>query len=279
MSRFSERNGIVLPPRTLQVESMSDELRNSIWNLIILLYSGDRESYWNLIAKLVAIDFRRVPVDELPLHDFQKRDWLKKYFYSLDWWEVYDLLEFLATQHDHPRLPLRPELVRRRANEVLERELSGYRFVDQVLVPIADSVQIDAINDALEASVAAGLTGAYSHVQSALSHFGKRPDPDYRNAVKEAISGVESAARIISGEKSKTLDPALKALSEKTEIHRALQSAFSKLYGYTSDDDGIRHAIINEARVGFAEAKYMIVACSAFISYLIEKSGAAGDPR
>jgi hypothetical protein len=65
-------------------------------------------------------------------------------------------------------------------------------------------------------------------------------------------------------------------LSKKTELHGALKSAFNKLYGYTSDEDGIRHAILEEKEVGFDEAKYMIVACSAFVNFLISKAAATG---
>jgi len=49
-----------------------------------------------------------------------------------------------------------------------------------------------------------------------------------------------------------------------------------KLYGYTSDEDGIRHAILNDPELGFAEAKFMVVSCSAFVNYLIAKGEAGG---
>jgi len=75
---------------------------------------------------------------------------------------------------------------------------------------------------------------------------------------------------------SSGLAPALEDLSKKTELHGALESAFNKLYGYTSDEDGIRHAILEEKEVGFDEAKYMIVACSAFVNFLISKAAATG---
>ena len=68
----------------------------------------------------------------------------------------------------------------------------------------------------------------------------------------------------------------MNALAEKAEIHGALKAGFSKLYGFTSDEDGIRHAILDQPTVGFTEAKFMIVACSAFVHYLILKSEEAG---
>jgi len=47
------------------------------------------------------------------------------------------------------------------------------------------------------------------------------------------------------------------------------------MYGYTSDEDGIRHAMLEEPDVGFEDAKFMLVACSAFINYLKVKADKA----
>jgi hypothetical protein len=60
-------------------------------------------------------------------------------------------------------------------------------------------------------------------------------------------------------------------------LHPALEKAFLSLYGYSSDEDGIRHPILDDpSSVGFDEAKFMLVACSAFVNFLIAKAGAAG---
>ena len=71
--------------------------------------------------------------------------------------------------------------------------------------------------------------------------------------------------------KEATLGNMLKKLENKgIEIHGALKSAFEKLYGYTSDANGIRHAgDLGGASSTFEEAKFMLVSCCAFINYLI----------
>ena len=52
-------------------------------------------------------------------------------------------------------------------------------------------------------------------------------------------------------------------------IHPVLEAAFEKLYGYTSDASGIRHAgQIDGPEATFDEAKFMLVACSGFVNYL-----------
>ena len=51
-------------------------------------------------------------------------------------------------------------------------------------------------------------------------------------------------------------------------IHEAMKSAFEKLYGYTSDENGIRHGGIDFKGASSDDARYMLISCSAFINYL-----------
>ena len=287
MVRFSERVGAVASSKSLQIDSITPELHNSLWNLFYDLYEERDKDYWVSVAKHVATYFRKVPVDNLPYRDYEAREWLKKYFFSLPWHGVYDLTEFIA--HHHRVMTTRryssygeishratESKVLEQLNYVLERELSGYRFIQGVLTPIAAKEEVEAIDTAVAAAKKTGLVGAHQHIRTALELLGKKPAPDYRNAIKEAISAVESVAKQIVRSDASTLDGALKELGKKTEIHGALSSGFSKLYGYTSDESGIRHAILDQPNVGFAEAKYMIVSCSAFVNFLIQKADAAG---
>jgi hypothetical protein len=59
-------------------------------------------------------------------------------------------------------------------------------------------------------------------------------------------------------------------------LHPALRDAFSKLYGYTSNADGIRHAMMDETTLSFSDAKFMLVTCSAFINYVLGKCAETG---
>jgi HPt (histidine-containing phosphotransfer) domain-containing protein len=64
--------------------------------------------------------------------------------------------------------------------------------------------------------------------------------------------------------------------NEVLGIHHALKKGFSLIYGYTSDEGGIRHAMIGENKCDFDDAKYMLVSCSAFLNYLAGKASKAG---
>ncbi len=45
----------------------------------------------------------------------------------------------------------------------------------------------------------------------------------------------------------------------------------SNLYGYTSDKEGVRHALIANDGTDLLDAKFMLVACAAFINFVIGK--------
>jgi hypothetical protein len=57
-----------------------------------------------------------------------------------------------------------------------------------------------------------------------------------------------------------------------------MKAGFKNLYGFTSDESGIRHPLLEKgtARVDEIDALFMIGACAAFVSYLINKARAAG---
>ena len=280
MAQFSERIGAVQPRTGLQINGMSNELRNSLWNVLYRVYHYE---YWETVARYLAENFAKTAIDDLPEGVQQTRNWVRGLFYNLSWFSAYDFIEFAVNHHSrmttlHPYGSAHEHRVKRSElidmfNSVLRRELSAYFFVSGILTPISNATEGEAISTAIESAGQKGLVGAREHLTNALVQLGKKPTPDYRNSIKESISAVESVAKQISGAaKSKGLDQAIDRLSEKAEIHGALKAGFKSLYGYTSDEGGIRHAILEMPNVGFAEAKYMLVSCSAFVHYLIQKA-------
>lgn len=155
-----------------------------------------------------------------------------------------------------------------RSNEYFKREFVGYRFVDNKIMPISDSIEIDSIEECLGNK----LKPVTEHISKASKFLADRTHPDYENSIKESISAVEAMCEIITGltGKEATLGNMLKKLEDKgIEIHKGLKSAFNTLYGYTSDAKGIRHAgDIGGPFSTFEEAKFMLVTCCTFINYL-----------
>lgn len=119
------------------------------------------------------------------------------------------------------------------------------------------------------------LVGVRDHLDEAKRLLADRDEPNYRNSVKEAISAVEALARLIVNDEKATLGQALKIVEAEIPIHPCLQAAFDKLWGYRSDGSGIGHGSAKGSPVGAAEASFMLVASSAFVSYLVDKAAQA----
>lgn len=267
---FAQRHGYRPIRQAIQFESMDDALRFALWDTLrIALDSFDSNAFYYReyrdpgVELFYAIwsEYFHQPTDTVPkvLSDAVKK--LREYFFKAEWFDVLSLIEFVADNLRAAKAFV--EL----ANHDLEREMSAYRFVEGVIVPITDDVEIEAIETAVSES--GGPVG--THLMTALGYLSDRKNPDYRNSIKESISAVEAAAREIAHNDKATLSDALRVLPGK--LHPAFRDALTKLYGYTSDKDGIRHALRDDPDVTFDEAKFMLVVCSAFVNFLRERAG------
>ncbi len=144
------------------------------------------------------------------------------------------------------------------------------------VLPAATAEEGRTVVDALGTLRQAGLNGSAAHLRAAAERINAG---DWAGSVRESIHAVESVARQLDPEAAQTLGPALDSLEKRGALHPALKVAFSTLYGYTSDEQGIRHALLDrtDAQVGRDEAVFMLGACASFASYLWRKH-AAGAP-
>lgn len=281
---FSHRKGLKPSSKMAQVEAMDADLRVGLWNAVdaslrnaYFVFPGHfgtpvRSSSMAYLFEALWDEYFKRPVDALPNDINAAVQDLRKYFLSAAWNEVYDFLEFSAPFFSQ----LENGDIRAACNRVLERENAGYRFVGDEIVQITSEHEIAAIEGAL--SVTGRTAAVHEHLEAALRLLADRKAPDYRNSIKESISAVEALAQLITGERGATLGKALGRLDARVSLHGALRQALSSLYGYTSDAEGIRHALLDEPTLTSADARFMLVSCAAFTSYLIAKAAEAGIP-
>jgi len=268
--RFSQRMGITPVADTIQVDGMNDELRAGLWNILleeefdrrVFLYNDLNPPRIEKFSRSLWSDHFKVPADERPDHNYQKLEKIRGYFFNCSWHEAYDFIEFCVEYHGERFIePL---------NHILKRELSGFRIIDGKIAPITSTEEVESIQEAIGDET---FPGANTHLKAALDHLSRKTNPDYRNSIKESISAVESASCAITGSKSESLGTALKELAKTHPLHESLKEGFLKLYGYTSDGDGIRHAmLVGKSTLTQADAVYFLVSCSAFINYLKVKT-------
>ena len=271
MSSFSQRYGYVEEP-SIQFESMSNSLRNRLWNKVYSVeFDADPFSKHNNdltnIEKLMDSFGLTFVIPRTERERFLNVKKLKEFLFDeTKWFLMYDFIEkYIALFHKTHHKELSNEF-----NEILEDECSGYRVVKSLVVPITNEAEIKAIEKASNTK----FTSVNTHIEKGLALFSNRKNHDYENTIKEAISAVEAMCCIITGMSGAqaTLGTALKKLEDSgVHIHGAMKNAFSSLYGYASDENGIRHGGIDFTNAPVEDAKYMLVSCSAFINYLIEK--------
>ena len=274
MQSFSERKGLSPPRQTVQTDGMTDELRNSLWNALHLAVWESDGFMHDRHGRLPKIDdfsahlwFRlfKKPIDERPTYVYNNRSErilkiIRDYFFGAQWHEVYDFIEFVVVtfKKDISRLA---EFL----NRVLTTEMSAFRFVEGTLIDITNEQEREMLEEALADT---RFSSVAAHLDRALALLADRKQPDYRNSIKESISAVEAMARLVSGNDKATLGEALKVIEKNGKLHAALKDGFSKLYGYTNDGDGIRHAMLDEPDLVQADAKYFLLSCTSFVNYL-----------
>ena len=284
---FSDRNNLISLKKTLQYDDLDYRTRVEILNKtdeIFVEYFKQENVNWGIIRnRKTHPDFGcdllkdvfcipYVEAEEIS-QDGSWEEVVNNVILNHPYFEVFDLLEYIShetqdiTQGELPydNLPSPEE----RYNEVFKKEYVGYRFIKGKIRNITDENEIQEI---VKASLSP-YEEVNFHLDKASERLSDRKNPDYENSIKESISAVEAMCVILLEEKGE-LGTLLKKLEKAgIKIHPALKEAFFKLYGYTSDAKGIRHAgSIGGTESTFEEAKFMLVSCSAFINYLKEVS-------
>lgn len=279
MSIFSERYGYKKPSEVFIRECMPEEVVNVLCSAFEYLkhwLSDDdlhigkvyTDSYSNFEEYLWVQVFTRRLIDYSGFRDRVVSSYLDS---PANWYEKLDLLEISINT-------LRASLTDVNHISSINRFVDfvnssfkslgyAYRIVHDQVIEITNTEEIEAISTALESN-----DGSSTHISASLELLSKRPIPDCRNSIKESISAVEYICREATGKI--TLGKALDEFKAKgVEIPRMLMDAFEKMYAYTNDKTtGIRHALMDGTKEpGFDEAKFMLVACCAFVNYLKSK--------
>lgn len=276
--KFSQRIGKRSVKAELEREGLSEELRNSLWTVIYegvitgksnepdySAYPGPDLSQLGKFFQSLWRNFFKFPIDTLHISynqlDEQPIRFVRDWYFKAEWYDAFDLLEFCSEGSEY---------FQTYANALLKREMSAYRFIDGTLTEVNSTEEVVELESALKNT--SKFKSVKEHLSTAIALYSNKKNPDYRNSIKESISAVESLSKIITENNKTTLGQALKEIEKKHGIPASLKSAFSALYGYTSDEGGIRHSLLEAGvKVGIEEARFMLVTCSAFVNYLISK--------
>ena len=269
---FSEKYGI--RPKVITRGEITAETRNRLLNLIHAS-SGDsyRMTWGSSGFQTLKYVFDRLgrshdelsypgPMEVEIFGEKPKREKaLDDLIQALPWDRVLDCLELFAEKE-----PFSKNNFKSGVNGIFEQDGYAYRFVGNEILELTNDEEILEIEQATRSP----FQTANEHIQRSIKALARRPGPDIENSIKESILGVEATVREILKDDSVTLGEGLKQLKKiGFDMHPAFNSAMSMLYGWTSDDAGIRHAISgDDFPVTLPHARYMLISCSAFVNLL-----------
>ncbi len=273
---FGKRFGLVPVEIPFQTNEIDQTLRTNLWNAHYIFIqkpiedSADRYNSFNTINKLLWVHFFNKPLDDFPQYNSQFGSFVRKYIEKELWYKVYEFFEFLFRnkQEEHVFEYTKFEEY---LNSKLRSNSSAYTLSCNKFIPITNKTEVSEIKKTQELSKNYSLGGIQQHLNSSLELLSQKPTPDFRNSIKESISMVEVISRIIEPTEN-TLGKALNKLDKKGKINGTLKAGFEKLYAYTNDKNGIRHALMEDQNTDIEDAKFFLISCSAFTNYLIEKA-------
>lgn len=156
MALFSERYGYVNKP--LQLESISDELRNRIWNTYSCEICTDDYDYnTNYLEEIM--DVFGIAISGLHGNENLKKDLstFRQWFSKAEWYQIYDFIEayldYLPTQDRKD--------ASRSFNSILRAENAGYRIVRNRVAPITNPSEIKSIEQAEQTT----FSSVNTHIQ------------------------------------------------------------------------------------------------------------------
>ncbi|MEH3133249.1 MAG: hypothetical protein PGN27_25100 [Mycolicibacterium neoaurum] len=253
---FSERRGFRPFEPIVQTESLDERTRMDLWNMFV-------------VPKL--LEARYMPVEQDVIwavhlgkdrHHFGETPFyreMRRLVIEGEWYEILDLIEFVV-QRTEDRTNLLEQV-----NFLFTLNRVGYRVIDTQVVPVTSTEEVASVLEAAHSP----LESARRHIKRAVELHSVRDNPNYAKVIHEAMSAAEAAAQALAGRDNGTLAEALSAVQRGSTnpLHPALIEGWKRIYGYTSDSGGIRHAL----RDGTSDpdqpiAQYFLITCSAFVN-------------
>ena len=286
---FSQAQGYECVPSQLKLEELPQPARIKLWNLfqesMEFIPSSSVEcrvstSIWrDILLDLHCYYFAKPIESEFHKREIYYEEAVNRAFMPIflrgKFNKVFDLLTAIMRNDKCPQ-----DYINEVSSIFSSTRLAYFVATDVpvTILPQATEQEGESIINAFNDLDSLGFNGAKSHLRNAGLAINRH---GWADSIRESISAVESVARQLDPNASKTLGLALKALKKKNRLHAALEQAFQNLYGYTSDEKGIRHALLDEeaALVDSEEAIFMYGACASFVSYLCNKHSSSTRDR
>ena len=280
---FAQAEGLEDLPKQLNLKELDKKARALIWASVFRSYMRSTNSShmitymiepWNTMLQDYWVECLEQDLDKWSSEVSTWSDKLSAIFKHPNYAVVLDKLQFFLR---HPNCP---KGLHMGIEQALLKGHTAYRLLFPnyipTITPVGTEAEAHAVSQTFADLSSYGSNSAARHLKEAVE-FLNNDKPS--KAVSESIHAVECIVRKLVDDDSATLGQALLKLKKHDiHIHRGLEDGLKKLYGYTSDEKGVRHALAfgEESTVDEADALFMFGACASFVSYLLRKGRSAG---
>jgi hypothetical protein len=273
---FLEREGLTPLPVAYELEELSYEVRNEIkyildeeLNKYFGYYrDGSELPDWHKMFKDWHVQFLKQPIEAF--YPDNTRHQLLGLVSNYPYNQVFDVLEFFINHKILINHSFASEI-----SNLFEREQVAYLLIERdknykIFVPRASKQEGEAYLSALASLSSDFFSGARKNLAEAGYHLAKK---EYDKSVRESIHAVESIIRVLTNNRNIKYSDGMRELINKFSLHRALGEGFTKLYGFASDADGVRHSSIEGIETIDEEtAFYFLGACASFVTFVMHKA-------
>jgi hypothetical protein len=252
---FSERNKITHKYPERDVYEEAPERVRAILNTIL---QGDAYNAYIYLCEKTG----RMPDSDIWGDSFSAPQvkWLVE---RLEWWEVFDALEWACDGNGYAE---------GQVNEAFAREGLAYEMVDGSIWTLdEEGAALEIGGNEYEAEKL--LTDKFEPVRkqyhAALEALHGRPT-NLEKAISEAAGALEAVVTIISGETN--FDRGVSKVMANVEAGGALAQSMKGIYNYASQVPGARHGRHAEPEADLEEARYVVRTAGDAIAYLIRSA-------
>lgn len=273
---FAQSEGVEPIPQQLRLGEISKQLRALVWRVLHgFIESSVTGGGLYGVSPHLNSDCRSMLFDWFTLHEHGLADefnddpdyqlaYVKQIIVSQNYVGFFEFLQFVVRHRGSP-----PQLGRS-LNQVLQHSQSAYRIIENTVMPVPSAAEAATVERTFADLAGGTFPGARRHLRRAGELLTRG---NWADSIRESVHAVEAAAKQLEPQ-ANTLGPALVRLEKAGTLNPNLKRGFNALYDYTSDEQGVRHALVEQEQpnVGEAEAVYMFGACAAFVGYLIRSS-------
>jgi hypothetical protein len=235
---------------------------------------------WTTVLRGACLSFFKEPIDELPLSDNDaSRLALKERFFALPEHRIYDLFEFFLLD-DHGGLKeMDRKLIRRGLNDLLEREGSNVRLYHNRFRPYQDVLGFNEMAQAGETVRLFDMAAAQRHMETAVEYLARRPEPESRGAIREAVLAVAAVAREVAAREVRkgggeaplvvgSVAHAAVAAGIPAEVVKGIDLLLGRAHALSGLPFDGMETPAGEGPVDSREAHFLVVFASSLIVYL-----------